>query len=204
MILAGCLMDKNTEIKLKKLGVKDSKQLTAKRREHLAEKIREMVETFELEVVHPQEIDSSNGDGTNLNDLEAIKVANIINKINKGYSKIKIVIDCPSVSILKWKDFLKTKIDDLSNLEISCEHKADKNHASVSAASIIAKSERERQMDILREKFGSEIGSGYSSDPNTCKFLEKNIHKHKDSGIFRKTWATWKKACKEAEQRKLI
>ncbi len=203
MILAGCMIDKNSEDELRKLGVKDSKQLTPRRREFLFGKIKEKAELFEIEITSPEEIDRTNGEGINLNQLEAIKVANIINKINKGFKKIKVVIDCPSVSLIKWGDYLKTKIENLSNLEISCEHKADKNHVAVSAASIIAKSIREKEMDKLREKFGEEMGSGYTSDPLTSKFLEKNGQKHKDSGLFRKTWATWKRAFENSSQKKL-
>lgn len=203
MILAGCLIDDKFERELKNLGVKDSKEVTQKRREFLFEKIKEKTETFEVESVFPEEIDKKNYEGIDLNKVEAIKIANIINKINKGFSKIKVVIDCPSVSIIKWQDFLKTKIENLSNLEISCEHKADKNHVIVSAASIIAKTIREQEMDKLREKYGTEIGSGYCSDPATCRFLEKNIQKYNEHGIFRKTWSTWKKACAFDEQKKL-
>ena len=129
-------MDKNTESKLKKLGIKDSKQLTQKRREILSEKIKEEIETFEIVLSKPIEIDYHlNTEGTNLNNLEANMVAEIINRINKGYTKIRVVIDCPSTGIKKWNDLLKTKIKNLSNLEISCEHKADENHIAVSAAS---------------------------------------------------------------------
>ncbi len=204
MILAGCLVDEKTEKEFKKLGVKDSKQLTSKKREFLAEIIREKVETFEVVLAYPKEIDGTNHNGINLNDLEAIKTAKIINKINKGYKKIKVVVDCPSVNIIKWSDLLKTKIDNLSNLEVSCEHKADKNHISVSAASILAKSVREKEMDRLKEKYGKEIGSGYSSDPTTCKFLEEHAQRYKHDGIFRQTWSTWKRACAKLGQRKLV
>ena len=203
MVLAGCLMDEETERELKKLGVKDSKQLTQKRREFLEQKIKEKVETFEIKIVHPIDIDMTNHKGINLNSLEAIKTAEIINKINKGFKKIKVIVDCPSVSIIKWQDFLKTKIKNLSNLEISCEHKADKNHPVVSAASILAKCVREKEMSKLKEKYGDEIGSGYTSDPLTQRFLEKQGHKHKDTGIFRKTWATWKNLFAKKEQRTL-
>ncbi len=204
MILAGCLITEEAEKKLKKLGVKDSKDLTAKRREFLAEKIRETAETFEVVLAYPKEIDGKNHKGINLNDLEAIKTAEIINKINKGLKKIKVIIDCPSVSIGKWKDLLKTKIKNLANLEIVCEHKADKNYIAVSAASILAKSVREKEMNILKEKYGDEIGSGYCSDPATCRFLEKYAEKHKEDGIFRQTWSTWKKACANLEQKRLF
>ncbi len=204
MVLAGCLIDSKIEPELKKLGVKDSKQLTQKRREFLAEKIKNSAETFEIVLAYPEEIDGKNRDGINLNALEAIKMAEVINRINKGFGKIKVIIDCPSVSIEKWKDFLKTKIKNLSNLEIICEHKADINYIAVSAASILAKCTREIEMAKLKEQYGTEIGSGYCSDPLTTKFLEKHSQTYGDKGIFRKTWSTWKDACSVAEQKKLF
>ncbi len=203
MVLAGCLIDEVMEKEFKKLGVKDSKQLTPKRRAFLADVVREKAENFEVVVVYPDEIESNNISGTKLNEVEAIACAEIINRINKGYDKIKVVLDCPSTGINKWRDFLKTKITDLSNLEVVCEHKADVNHVAVSAASIIAKDVREKEMTILKEKYGPEIGSGYSSDPYTIKFLEKHAHKYKDDGLFRKTWATWKNASANLEQTKI-
>lgn len=203
MVLAGVLADEKTIKEFKKWGIKDSKQLTAKRREFLAKKIKSHAKTFEIALAFPNEIDSQNHKGIDLNKVEAIKTSEIINKINKDFGKIKIIIDCPSVGISKWQDYLKTKITNLSNLEISCEHKADKNHAIVSAASIIAKSAREQEMDRLKEKYGKEIGSGYTSDSTTCKFLEKYARKHEKEGIFRLTWVTWKNACANLQQKKL-
>jgi ribonuclease HII len=203
MILAGCLIDEATEKEFKKLGIKDSKQLTPKRREFLANIIREKAETFEITITYPKEIDDELSKGINLNHVEAIRTAEIINKINKGFKRIKVIVDCPSVGIAKWTDLLKTKIENLSNLEILCEHKADQNHISVSAASILAKSAREKEMDALKKIYGDEIGSGYTSDPATIKFLEKNVIKHEDSGIFRKSWETWRVAMDKMNQRKL-
>jgi len=203
MVLAGCLVDEKAEKEFKKLGVKDSKQLTQKRREFLAEKIKEMAETFEIVFAFPEEIDKKNHDGVNLNVLEAIMTSQIINKINKGFNQIKVIVDCPSVSIEKWTDVLKMKIDNLSNLEIHCEHKADVNHVSVSAASILAKCSREIEMSKLKKQFGKSIGSGYCSDETTYKFLEKHSQTYGDKGIFRKTWSTWKDVTASAEQKKL-
>jgi|TARA_B100001971_G_C18098800_1_gene487647 ribonuclease HII len=203
MVLAGCVIDKKTEAEFKKLGVKDSKELSEKRREFLVNIIKEKAETFEIVIVSPIEIEVANKKGIKLNEVEAIACAKIINKINKGYKKLSVVIDCPSTTIVKWQDFLKTKIKDLSNLEISCEHKADKNHIAVSAASIIAKSIREKEMFKLKEKYGSEIGSGYPSDPLTNVFLKKNVKKLNNKGIFRRTWSTWKNAAGKQEQKRL-
>jgi len=207
MVLAGCLITEDIEKEFKKHGVKDSKQLTPKRREYLEKIIKEKAVAFALQVTNPAEIDGKNHDGKNLNDVEALMAAAIINEINTASHaehKIKVVIDCPSPNKMKWREGVMVKIDNLSNLEISCEHKADRNHVAVSAASILAKEERERQMRSLKEKYGDEIGSGYSSDPITQKFLEKNVKKLRDKGIFRKTWKTWKKIHGDSEQKKLV
>jgi ribonuclease HII len=203
MIIAGCLLNSEDEKELRRLGVRDSKQLTPKRREFLADEIRKRAKTFEIVLTTPNEIESMNEKGIKLNEVEAIKVAKVINKINSGRNKLKVLVDCPSTSILKWTDYLKTKIENLSNLEIKCEHKADRKHVSVSAASILAKSRREKEMDKLKAKYGDEIGSGYPSDPDTIKFLQKNIKKFENDGIFRKTWKTYLNVLGSSSQKKL-
>ena len=120
MILAGCLIDEQSERELRKIGVKDSKDLTQKRREFLEQKIKQIAKTFETVKATPEEIDSSLESGVNLNEVEAIMASEIINKINNSGEKIKVIIDCPSVSISKWTNLLKMKIKNLSNLEVVC------------------------------------------------------------------------------------
>ncbi len=207
MVIAGVLVDSVTAKDFKKKGVKDSKQLTKARREFFEKLIKDKSKDFHSILIFPNEIDESNKHGLKLNELEAIAAAKIINKLNAESSskglKIKVVVDCPSPSINKWQDFLKMHIENLSNLEVSAEHKADRNHPSVSAASIIAKTERDRQVEKLKEEYGEDFGSGYSHDPRTRKFLEKNIKKHDGKGLFRKTWKTWQKANQDHDQKKL-
>ena len=115
MVLAGCLIDEKIEKEFKKLGVTDSKKLTPKRRDFLVEKIKAKAETFEIIIIPPKIIDGGTNNRIKLNELEAIACAKIINRINKGYKKLKVVVDCPSPSIIKWQDYLKTKIKNLSN-----------------------------------------------------------------------------------------
>ncbi|MEM3091411.1 MAG: ribonuclease HII [Candidatus Pacearchaeota archaeon] len=203
MVLAGCLINSEIESELKNLGVRDSKQLTQKRREFLEKIIKEKAIAFYVETLSPREIDNKQGYG-NLNDLEAIMASKIINKLNRSDQKIKVILDCPSPNRIKWRDTVKFQIKNLSNLDIICEHKADINHIAVSAASILAKCQREREMDKLREIYGEEIGSGYASDPITKKFLERNIKNKDHKEIFRKSWKTWKKANHDAWQKKLF
>lgn len=203
MILAGVLIDEKAKKALRMLGVNDSKKLTQKRRELLEKEIKYIAKGYFVVLTQPDEIEHQNKEGIKLNEVEALQAAKIVDELNKVKEKIKVYVDCPSTSLIKWGDYLKTKISNLSNLEISCEHKADAKHICVSAASILAKCERERQMDKLREEYGEEIGSGYTSDPLTRKFLGKYAIKYKDKGIFRKTWITWQVAAESLAQQTL-
>ncbi len=203
MILAGVLTDSELEKELKELGIRDSKKLTPRRREILAEIIRKKALSYNVKIISPREIDSRTKAGINLNKIEAIKSAEIINQMNKGLDKIKVIVDCPSPNTRKWKAYLLTKIQNISNLNVSCEHKADVNYIAVSSASILAKSAREKEVRKIKKKLGIEFGSGYSSDPITRKFLSDHGGKHKKEGIFRQTWSTWKNNQKKKEQKKL-
>lgn len=202
LVMAGCLINEKTERKLKRLGVKDSKQLTKEKREFLDGKIREEAEVFEIMITYPEEIDGNNHRGTKLNETEAFVFSKIINKINRGFREIKVIVDCPSPSVEKWKETLKNQINHISNLDIVCEHKADENYVAVSAASILAKNIREKEMNLLKEKYG-EVGSGYCHDPITIRFIEENLKKYNKEGIFRKSWSTWKIAMDKISQKKL-
>lgn len=200
MILAGCILDKKTEQELFKLGVKDSKQLTQKRREFLEKIIKEKAIAWNVQMVSPDKIDNSKAQGLKLNELEANMAAKIIDNINLKDKQISVFLDCPSTSIVNWRNYLLTKIKYLKNLKVLCEHKADINHVSVAAASILAKCKREEEIKKLQKEYGEEIGSGYPADPLTKKFLEKYSEKYKDKNLFRKTWETYKKARSDLAQ----
>jgi len=203
MVLAGVLIPEELEAEFKQQGIKDSKMLTPKNREHLAQNIKTQSLKYEIMQVEPEDIDTSLTTGTNLNDVEAIECAKIINKLNSGKEKIKVIIDCPSTNIKSWIEYVKTCVINKENLEIIGEHKADVNHPCVSAASILAKTHRDAEIEKLKKKLGVDFGSGYPSDPLTCKFLKEYGKKHEHDGIFRKTWSTWKTACSSKKQKKL-
>lgn len=191
MILAGVLLSGEQERKLKKENIKDSKQLSQNERVRLEKIIRAGVKNYEIVKVFPKEIDSHE----NLNTLEAEKSAEIINALNIGKVKeeeVKVIVDCPSTNIEAWQKTLLSYIKNSENLKVSCEHKADANYLSVGAASILAKVTRENEVKKIKEQYG-KVGSGYPSDPMTKEFLAKRGNELKDSGIFRKSWSTWKK-----------
>jgi ribonuclease HII len=203
MVMAGVLIDSKEEPKLKSLGVKDSKQVIQNKRVLLAEEIRKIAISYHVVTIHPNEIDGREAGGLNLNKLEAVKAALIINQLNKTNEKIKVVIDCPSTNIKKWESYLKGYVEKTENLDFFVEHKADVNHVSCSAASILAKVTREEEVEKIKKRIGKDFGSGYPSDPVTKKFIEEHGKKHKKDGIIRETWATWQNQKAKKSQLKL-
>lgn len=206
MILAGVLINKEQEKYLKKEGITDSKLLLHEKRIFLSEIIKKHSLSYYVVATSAEQIDSSIHSGVNLNTLEAMKAAEIINYLNKGKEKIKVIVDCPSTNTMAWRNTLIKFIEKTENLEIHCEHKADLNHTSVSAASILAKVNREEEIEKIREKYKEfgEVGSGYPADPLTQEFLKKNGKKLANSGIFRKSWSTWKSLFPESGQKTLV
>ncbi len=75
-----------------------------------------------------------------------------------------------------------------SKLRIVSEHKADRTYPIVSAASIIAKVERDSEIAKLKVKYG-DFGSGYLTDDKTMVFLKRLLDTNDDyPSCVRKSW----------------
>ena len=89
-------------------------------------------------------------------------------------------------------------------VEIVSQHNADELFPVVSAASILAKVCRDREMRGIERTFGVPIGSGYASDPDTISFLERWI---RETGALpphtRASWDTARRLLAESRIRKL-
>ncbi len=200
MVLAGVLIKSEDKNILKEWGVKDSKLLPPKKRREISEKIKKRFK-HHVEVTLPSEIDGSN----NLNYTEAIKAAMIINKLTKTLDEsVEAILDCPSVNLVAWNEDVFKLIKKPEIVSMRCEHKADKNHLVVSAASIIAKERREKEIKKLKKEIGVDFGSGYPSDPKTKEFLKENYNKFEYKDILRFSWNTIKRLIKNENQRKLF
>lgn len=89
--------------------------------------------------------------------------------------------------------------------KIVAEHKADRTYVVVSAASIIAKVERDREIAALIGEYG-DFGSGYLADSRTMRFLRQWLQTHGEyPDCVRKSWKPAKQAKDElgSVQRKL-
>ncbi len=191
MLCGVCYKESNLSY-LERIGVKDSKKLTAKRRRILAKLIKESCHSFKIIVVPPREIDEREEKRITLNKLEELKMAEIIRELKPD----TIYIDAVDVN----EERFTQSILDLLNYspkEIISKHKADDLFPIVSAASIIAKDKRDALIEELKEKYG-DFGSGYPSDLRTTDFLREYIKKkQKIPPYARKTWDTIKKIVDE-------
>jgi len=201
LVLCGLLIDEKDEIKLKKLGVKDSKQLTPKKREELAPKIEKIGTNIVIIRVPSAKIDANRKRGINLNQIEAIKMAEIINLLEPD----KAIVDAPSYNTNKFRDYLFSKIEN-KKMELVSENYADQNYPVVSAASIIAKVNRDEAIDELKQKVGEDFGVGYPHDPRTIEFI-KRLAKEKHGMLpdyIRHTWDTVEEIKNEYNQLRIL
>lgn len=187
LVICGVVIEEKQIKILERMGVKDSKRLTPSRRSVLARKIKKMGE-YELVKISAQDIDNLRAKEINLNEIEKIGMMKII----KSSTFDKAIID--SVDI--YPERLTNSIKDIlgHDLDIKSEHKADDNHIPVAAASIVAKVERDIEIEKLTRKYKKmgPIGSGYPSDPKTKAFLNKFTFDELPNFV-RKSWSTAQK-----------
>jgi ribonuclease HII len=198
LVIAGVSIDENELPKLVELGVKDSKLLSPQRREALASQIKELALIHHTVWLSPAEIDrvvESKRRLHKLNRLEAQAMAKVIMILKPDI----VYVDASDILPDRFAEHIAENLP--FSPKIVCEHKADATYPIVSAASIIAKVERDREISRLQKKHGN-MGCGYPSDPNTIKFLENWIRKFGDYPDFvRKSWKTAKRVKSKADAR---
>ncbi len=182
MVIAGVIVPEKMEKVLERMGVKDSKRLVPNRRTILSRKLKKMFE-YEIVVISASEIDKMRADGINLNDIEKNAMRDLIIRLNPE----KAIVDAVDV---KAERFQKNLCES-TGVNVIAEHKADDKYIEVSAASIIAKAERDAQIAEINKEYikTGGIGSGYPSDPTTKKFLNNYTYDEMPEFV-RKSWAT--------------
>lgn len=187
IVICGVMVDEKDIQRLHDIGVRDSKLLSPLKRERLVEGIEAIAKGIKYLVVHPLEIDAAvESDTINLNWLEAIKSAEILNALSPDTA----ILDCPSPNTNAYSSYVRERLNN-KNMKIIAEHKADANYPSVAAASIIAKVRRDAEIESIKKHIGIQFGSGYPADERTVRFLKENWQKHPE--VFRHSWAPYKK-----------
>lgn len=183
LVIAGINI-KNSDIKkLEEIGVRDSKALTRKKRGFLFDKILDISEFVCIYKIDCKTIDE-NVYQRKLNKLEGGIMSTIIKYLEADIA----YVDSCDVNINRYTTYLKSNLDLKNNTSVIAMHKADRINPAVSAASIIAKVTRDREIQILEENF-QNIGSGYPSDKKTMYFIHNWIKEYKEFPNFvRKSW----------------
>jgi ribonuclease HII len=194
LVVAGVAVE--SDVPLRQMNCRDSKKLSAERREALAPEI-EKVSKFEVVVIPAEQIDVMRAE-MSLNDFEAKLFAGVIDKLRPETA----YVDAADVDEIEFKRSVRREL--AFEVEIVSQHNADELFPVVSAASILAKVCRDREMRMIEEAIGVPIGSGYPSDADTIAFLEKWI---REKGSLpphtRASWDTARRLLAGSRNRKL-
>ena len=160
----------------KKFKFNDSKQLKPEDREKMFEQIKSHPNIIGFELIMlPSDYISKEmlkRQKVSLNQISQDSAKKLIKTVrDKKVNIRKIFVDTvgPADS---YRILLENYVNNKS-IQIKVEAKADAKYECVSAASIVAKVTRDREIEII-EKIDKDCGSGYPSDPKTKEWLKDN------------------------------
>jgi ribonuclease HII len=149
----------------------------------MARRINKIAESYTVKI-EARDIDNLRAKDVNLNEIEKIAMKKVI-----GYFSPDLAyIDCLDVKPQRFCDEMESFMDDL---KVIAEHKAEDKFPIVAAASIVAKVERDLEIDKIRKDY-KDVGSGYPSDPKTIAFLKRFTYENLPDFV-RRSWATVKR-----------
>ena len=200
MVIAGVTVPKDHVAKLKELGVKDSKVLSPKKREKLYQEIEKLASNIAIIRVQPCKIDSYRAMGINLDKIEAMRMAQIVDLSLQSTVYVDALTSNPKKFEQLIRSFLQNK-----DATMVVKNYLDESVPVVSAASIIAKVERDKAIADLKKEVGFDFGVGYSHDARSIRFVEKLIKETKGNlpEYIRKSWVTTEVLLEKSWQRKV-
>jgi len=185
LVLCGVCIEEKRLKNLERLGIKDSKKLSPKRRTILDRKIRKICD-YHIITISASDIDNLRSKDVNLNEIEKIAITKIISHFNPDLA----IVDSVDVNPERFRKEIKEIVNE--DIEVIAEHGADDKYSIVGAASILAKVERDTEVEKIKNKYKVDLGSGYPSDPKTQAFLKR--YKFENLPDFvRKSWNTSQK-----------
>jgi ribonuclease HII len=198
MCVAGVLMDDSANDALLKIGVKDSKKLAPKKREVLAVEIKKIANKYFVLEVSALQIDELRKIMT-MNEIMVVCYAKVLDELRPDHA----FVDAADVIAQRFGENIKKKYT--REITITSEHEADVKYPIVSAASILAKVQRDMLVKELGEKIDADIGSGYPSDGKTILFLENWVKEHGSLPDFaRSSWETSRRILENYTQSQVI
>ena len=164
-------------------GVRDSKALTAPRREEVYARLGAMGELRSI-ALPPRTIDRYVARG-GLNELELETFARLVTELRPDVA----YVDACDPNAERFGRRLTALVGERT--QVVSRHKADRDFPVVSAASVVAKVRRDGAIEALRRVADETLGSGYPSDPVTQECVERHA---RDGGKvppwMRRSWET--------------
>ncbi len=170
---------------LKNDGVKDSKLLSPAGRKRLYEKLKKG--EYALRKISAVEITAEMEKKISLNELEARICGELLNELEQRVGFYKVFVDSPDPEPAKYATRIRKYYE--GNAELISENKADVKYVVVSAASIVAKVERDKEIEKIKKIVGEDFGSGYPADPLTKSFMQR---RHSDPAVQKFIRHKWK------------
>ena len=184
MFVAGLVIEEEKLFDLAGFGVKVSKLLAPARRDTLARKILGIAADHYILEVKPNVIDELRTVMT-MNDIMVKSFSQVLARLHAD----RAILDAADVDAARFAR--RVKAASQTTMELIAEHKADQRHSVVSAASILAKVQRDASMRELEEAMHCKIGSGYPHDQDTLDFLQNWVKENRDlPACARHSWAT--------------
>ena len=182
-------------------NVRDSKKISPRRRIELAKIIKDHALDYEIIQISASDIDDMREIIT-INEIEVNVFTRIIDKLKPEIC----YVDAADVNDVRFGNDILSRLK--NKTKIISKHKADDTYPIVGAASILAKTIRDEEIQniskILKKKINIPIGSGYPSDPITINFLDKWF---KTFGFFppyiRLSWKTSQKIINKYKNHRL-
>lgn len=194
LVVGICAVPDDAEPLLVSMGVKDSKDLSSKQRQHIETWFLEQCETKgwfgATVVIQPERIDRAlQQQGLNWLEVEGFQEAL---KQVPHQRDLTIVADACDVNAERFTQRITAGLDGwpYPQSTMISEHKADQRHPVVGMASILAKEERDRRIEAMSTRVGFNVGSGYPSDPATKKALPALVEQYGIDPEVRWGWAT--------------
>lgn len=177
-------------------AVRDSKRLSADRRERLAGEIREGPFDVGLAEVPTGRIDGEE-------DMNGLTVAAHAEAISAAAREgDRGLADAGDTDADRFARRVAAAAEPA--VELDAEHGADGADPLVAAASVVAKVARDDHVAALAAEYDRALGSGYPSDPTTREFLRAFVREHgRLPACARASWATSRDVLAAAEQSEL-
>lgn len=194
LVVCALCVPEADEAVLRKLGARDSKELSPEQRQRISEVISSQAEArgwgIGMVRCEPSRIDA-NSLSSDLNLLEVELFAEAIEAASKNSVGGAIMVDACDVDEHRFASRLTSRLgSQWSRWVVVSEHGMDSRDVVVGGASVLAKVERDSSIMGIEEGLGIRIGSGYPSDPLTRQAVRELVSEDLPHECLRWSWST--------------